>query len=91
MEFMPHLTHEFEKIFEASSQAIRNMPGCLYLSLHRDHDNPAVFYTLSKWNSAGDLEAYRNSPLFERTWKATKALFSGKPMAWSLKPEIEIP
>ena len=32
-----------------------------------------------------NLEAYRNSKLFEETWTQTKALFADKPQAWSLQ------
>lgn len=90
MEFHPQHTEDFQKIFTESSPFIRQMPGCLYLSLHRDADNASVFYTISKWNEPDNLEFYRKSELFGKTWKATKALFSAPPSAWSLNPEAEL-
>jgi quinol monooxygenase YgiN len=91
MHFEASKTEAFIEIFNTSKNAIRNMPGCMYLSLHRDHADANVFYTLSKWDSDADLQNYRNSELFAGTWAATKALFAGKPQAWSLDPITELP
>jgi autoinducer 2-degrading protein len=91
MHFEAHQTAAFIEIFNNSKQAIRSMPGCQYLSLHQDHENPDVFYTLSKWNADEDLQNYRNSKLFQDTWAATKVLFAAKPQAWSLDPMTELP
>jgi autoinducer 2-degrading protein len=90
MEFKPENTSRFQEIFNQSCQAIRAMPGCLYLSLHTQADNPAVFYTISKWNHPDDLENYRQSELFKSTWANTKVLFAHKPGAWTLNPEAEL-
>lgn len=91
MHFEESKTEDFIDIFNASKNAIRNMPGCLYLSLHRDHSQGNVFYTISKWQRDEDLQHYRNSAVFSATWAATKALFAGKPQAWSLDPITELP
>jgi len=91
MHFEESKTEAFVEIFNASKIAIRNMPGCMYLSLHIDHSDASVYYTLSKWQSDEDLQNYRNSQLFASTWAATKALFAGKPQAWSLDPITELP
>jgi heme-degrading monooxygenase HmoA len=42
-------------------------------------------FTVSIWESEDDLNAYRNSELFENTWAKTKVLFNDKPEAWSLE------
>lgn len=90
MEFHPEKAGDFVEIFNRSCQAIRSMPGCLYLSLHQEENQPGVFFTISRWNDPSDLENYRQSSLFKTTWEATKALFSGKPAAWSLHPKSEL-
>lgn len=91
MEFRPEETTAFHDIFDRSKSQIRQFPGCLKLELLSDAGNPAVRYTLSVWESAEALEAYRQSELFARTWAATKALFGAKPQAFSLLPLEQIP
>lgn len=76
---------KFLKIFEESKEQIASFPGCNQLKLMQDVDQKQVFYTYSKWDSASDLENYRNSELFKHTWAKTKALFNEKPMAFSTK------
>ncbi len=90
MVFMAEKTQEFEDIFEESKQKIRAREGCQYLSLHRDHQDLHIYYTVSKWNSQEDLDAYRHSKLFRSTWAKTKALFADKPSAHSLDQLIEL-
>ena len=88
MSFDPRKTKDFEAIFNDSKEKIRSMPGCRYLSLHCDHHQPNVYYTISRWEEQSDLDAYRHSALFEKTWAATKALFNDKPMAHYLENTI---
>ena len=90
MGFMEDKTQTFEEIFQNSRELIRARQGCLYLSLHQDEDNKQVYYTISRWDSPADLEAYRQSELFKTTWAATKILFSAKPIAYSLAPLQEL-
>jgi quinol monooxygenase YgiN len=85
MTFRPEEVASFLQIFEQSKQLIRSFEGCRHLELHRDADNPAVYYTYSHWLSETHLNAYRDSELFGKTWRATKALFADKPMAFSLE------
>jgi quinol monooxygenase YgiN len=72
-------------VFEPSKTAIRAFPGCQSMALLRDTQHPHVLFTLSVWESAEALEHYRQSDLFRTTWTKTKALFDGKPEAWSLE------
>jgi heme-degrading monooxygenase HmoA len=72
-----------ETVFEPSKNAIRAFAGCYSMQLLRDTKNPCLMFTYSVWDSAEALEAYRQSELFEKTWEKTKALFGGKPEAWS--------
>ena len=84
MQFRPEETETFLGLFDSVKSKIRNFPGCSYLKLMRDHNDPAVFVTYSKWESQAHLDAYRYSELFKATWKDTKALFADKPIAFSL-------
>ena len=84
MEFRPETLAEFQRIFEESKIYIRQFPGCLHLELHQDAQFPHVRWTYSHWESQSDLDAYRKSELFASVWPRTKALFGGKPQAFSL-------
>jgi quinol monooxygenase YgiN len=83
MTFDPAKVELFLDIFNASQSSIRSMPGCLYLELWKDIDQPNVFITHSHWDSVEALNAYRKSELFGNVWKQTKSLFSEKPLAFS--------
>lgn len=83
LSFAEGNVNTFLQIFEESKALIASFPGCQELSLMQDADNKLVFYTYSKWNSAADLEQYRNSTLFQQTWARTKILFNDKPAAFS--------
>ncbi|MES2386686.1 MAG: antibiotic biosynthesis monooxygenase [Bacteroidota bacterium] len=84
MEFEPGLAESFPAVFEKSAAHIRAFPGCQRVQLMRDEALPHIFYTLSAWDSTEHLNAYRHSPLFKATWAEAKALFGGKPMAFSM-------
>ncbi|MEQ8240589.1 MAG: antibiotic biosynthesis monooxygenase family protein [Cyclobacteriaceae bacterium] len=90
LEFKTDQTEKFEKIFSESKVLIRNFEGCEYLSLHKDFENPALYYTVSKWTSEDALNQYRDSSLFKTTWSKTKVLFDGKPRAFSLNQLEEL-
>ncbi len=87
MEFDLNKVDTFKKLFYERKAKITAFPGCQQVQLLQDHTLPNVYYTLSHWSSPEDLERYRTSPFFDDTWAATKALFSGKPKAWSLIPD----
>ncbi|HEU4718623.1 MAG TPA: antibiotic biosynthesis monooxygenase family protein [Bacteroidia bacterium] len=84
MKFTSEGVHAFLHIFSQSRDLIAAAPGCLHLELRRDMEDPDVFFTVSHWKTETDLENYRNSELFARTWARTKVLFAAKPEAWSL-------
>ena len=90
MQFQADQTDQFKTVFMESKHKIRSMPGCLSLELLQDASDPAVFYTLSIWNTVQDLENYRQSELFTQTWAKTKVLFAGKPTAFSLKSVMKV-
>jgi len=83
MHFLPERIQEFQEIFKASNQRIRNFPGCKSLTLLRDIHNESIFFTLSIWENEMALETYRASVLFNETWANTKKLFAKKAEAWS--------
>lgn len=88
MHFRPEERGAFLDIFNASKHLIRQFDGCQHLRLYNEAGCPDVFFTFSVWESAAHLDAYRNSELFRETWTQTKALFAGKPQAWSME-ELE--
>lgn len=88
MEFQQAHVEDFVTLFEERKSKIRNQNGCTQLSLLRDKNHDNVFFTYSYWNSENDLNAYRDSELFEDTWQTVKKWFSAKAMAWSVD-EIE--
>ncbi|MGB0403446.1 MAG: putative quinol monooxygenase [Salibacteraceae bacterium] len=87
LTFDPLRTEEFESIFHATKIKIRNQPGCQHLELLKDINQPNIYMTYSYWNEPQDLENYRKSELFKAVWQDTKALFAGKPEAWSVNQE----
>ena len=83
MVFRADATDAFLHIFDNGCDAIQAFEGCHYLELVRDVNDPRVFFTISIWENAASLEAYRHSELFKRTWAVTKVLFDEAPQAWS--------
>jgi len=90
MEFQPAHVDDFLVHFKGVAHRIRQFPGVHRLELHRDADQPNVFYTYSKWNGERDLEAYRQSELFKGAWSQAKSWFSEKPQAFSLREELSL-
>ncbi len=86
----PEEERNFLENFETVKQQIRNSPGNRLLELHRDRDNPSMFFTYSHWDGPESLEAYRKSALFSEVWAYTKTLFAEKPMAWSTERLVRL-
>ena len=70
--------------FEQVKEHIRAFPGCQFLELYRDQNDPRIFFTYSYWDTTDTLDNYRHSPLFKGVWAKTKPMFSDKPEAWSV-------
>lgn len=83
MEFDPDKIEDFKLVFEEVKQKISEFEGCEGVSLLQDVKNKNIFFTYSHWESEEALNNYRHSEFFAQTWKKTKALFTGKPQAWS--------
>lgn len=90
MTFAPENVDAFLQLFRDSENQIRQMPGCHFLELWQDADQPHVYCTHSHWESAEALNAYRRSALFGQVWPATKVLFSAPPLAFSVQPAATI-
>lgn len=84
MTFQDEKTDLFLAVFNSSKSHILEMDGCLHLELWRDLHEPNVFVTHSHWESEEALNRYRSSEFFGQVWKDTKALFSDKPVAYSV-------
>jgi (4S)-4-hydroxy-5-phosphonooxypentane-2,3-dione isomerase len=92
MELLPGKEALFLDIFEKGKKEIRAMAGCEGLELlRREYEGHVSVWTISLWQSEKDLNAYRTSELFKKTWSAVKPLFSGKARAWTLTPIETIP
>ncbi|MBD3749363.1 MAG: antibiotic biosynthesis monooxygenase [Sphingobacteriales bacterium] len=85
MEFKLNEIDTFRLIFKETKPLIEKMEGCLLVNLHQDAQHPEIFFTISHWESEMDLDHYRHSELFIKTWKKVKLLFDKKAEAWSLK------
>lgn len=83
MKFRPEDIENFRKVFDENKDHIRTFPGCNYLELHQDIDQPDILSTYSLWDSPEALENYRHSDLFRTVWAKTKVLFADKPEAFS--------
>ncbi len=90
MTFKAAEVDNFLTLFEASKNRIRNFPGCQYLELLQDYNDPNVFITHSWWENETQLNAYRHSELFAEVWSQTKTKFAAKPVAFSMKKFMEV-
>jgi len=84
MHFQADKVADFLQVFERVQHKIQNFEGCLHLSLYQEANQPEIIFTYSIWTNEKALNQYRHSDFFQATWKQTKALFAGKPAAWSL-------
>jgi heme-degrading monooxygenase HmoA len=85
MHFQPERCGEFETLFKQRQAAIQSFEGCRQVVLWNDIHQPEVYYTYSQWESEEHLNAYRFSPFFKETWELTRAMFSQKAEARSMR------
>lgn len=90
LTFKEDKVETFLENFHLNKTKIRSFPGCLHLEVWRDYHQPNIFMTCSHWESADDLESYRQSELFKGIWTVTKTFFADKPMAFSVNPVEEV-
>lgn len=87
MELMPGAEKQFLQIFDKVKYDIRAQQGCLGLEvLSSQTAETTSLWTISFWQTADDLETYRASALFTKTWSEVKPLFASKAKAWTLTP-----
>ena len=84
MEFDPEKVEDFLTLFDEVKDKIASQPGCFHVELCKDAAQDNVYFTFSIWEREEDLENYRRSDLFEKTWARTKVLFCASPTAFSL-------
>jgi quinol monooxygenase YgiN len=83
MTFKASYRTTFEALFNTHKIKIKNQPGCRHVELLQDLENPNHYITYSIWESAEDLERYRNSEVFKYIWPLTKQGFDAPAQAWS--------
>lgn len=71
--------NEFMNIFNASKYKIISFKGCRSLYLCKCPENEDILFTYSIWDNLKSLYNYKDSSLFETTWKKAKKLFADKP------------
>lgn len=90
MTFESSKVTEFQEFTKKIAGTISGFEGCTYLRIYQDIHTPNIFFSYSHWNAETDLNNYRNSEFFKKTWQKTKQWFSAKPEAWSvheIKPQ----
>ncbi len=83
MTFHPENVENFKNLFSIYKDQIRHFPGCHYLQVLQDKDNPNIIFSYSHWSQISDLNNYRHSELFKKVWPKTKEMFSEAAVAWS--------
>jgi quinol monooxygenase YgiN len=83
MEFRPSQVKAFDDLFVRVHSRIETMPGCRKVLLLHGAESECVRTTLSWWDDASHLEAYRKSPFFGEVWPKTKAMLNAPAIAWS--------
>jgi len=92
MNLLPGTEGQFLEKFETVRKEIRNQRGCKGLELLRGSEKEETsFCTISLWLSVDDLETYRASPLFQKTWAEVRPLFSNKARVWTLDSILSMP
>ena len=89
MQFQEQHVKEFLDIFVRHKHAIRDFAGCTHLELVKDINLKDCYWTLSTWESVGNLEAYRQSELFKQVWQKVKPMFREKAAAFSVEKFME--
>ena len=79
----------FQEIYRSRNPYKNGVPGCREVKVMQDVNDDDVYYTVSIWDSNDDLEAYRNSDYFAKTWPMVKAQLSKRAEAFSMA-ETEI-
>jgi (4S)-4-hydroxy-5-phosphonooxypentane-2,3-dione isomerase len=84
MHFKQEHISDFLELFETIKNKIRNVDGCKSVTLLQSKTDAGIFFTYSHWQAEQDLENYRTSELFIKTWKTIKPWFAERGEAWSV-------
>lgn len=84
LTFSPEKSEVFLDYFETIKNDIRSREGCIEVHAYENSHQKGMFFTISKWNSEDDLNAYRESDLFGKVWPTVKAWMIEKPEAWTM-------
>jgi quinol monooxygenase YgiN len=88
MHFSADFVAHFKILFDATQPKILAFDGCESVRLLQDEINPALFFTISEWQSSEKLNNYRSSELFLQTWALVRPNFLSKAEAWSLTDSL---
>ncbi len=83
MEIKPGSIQTFMEYFSSHAIHMQEVQGCASLQLVHSIDDENIFFTISEWHRAEDLQSYRHSDLFKKIWSAVKPLFCAPAQAWS--------
>ena len=81
LNFTPAYCKQFEINFPEVKLKVEANKGCKEVKLFKAAN--CVYFTVSKWETEDDLNAYRNTDFFKQTWAIFKANFSAKAEAWT--------
>lgn len=84
LSFQDDKIQDFKDYFETIKHIVRNQPGCEFLEVYQDKDQPSTFFTYSYWLTPEHLEQYRYSQDFATIWPFVKTLFKERAQAWSV-------
>lgn len=77
------LEQKAREVFNEVAAKVASFPGCKYVALWQDMDDPSHFFTFSVWDSRDSLKQYLSSDVFRHNWQKLKALFSERARAIS--------
>ncbi len=75
----PDAASEVESILATLAEATQAEAGCIMYSLNRGLEEPHVFITVEKWESAAALQQHLNSPHIADALSRTSALLAEPP------------
>ncbi len=76
---------KFKDLVQAYQNKILAAQGCKQVNIMCDKKIKTKFFSYSIWESEQDLENYRNSEMFKKTWNEVKQLFSSPAQAWTVE------
>lgn len=88
LHFQEDKVSDFLALFDQVVTKVNAYPGCQQMYMLRDIHTPSIFITHSIWDSENDLNAYRDSELFQSIWPTIKPWFAEKAQAWSLTADL---